>query len=132
MGSLGPHARRPYENIACTLQYLHTAGSLSSVHTPQGYGTGSLDRDADDLSALAAHLGARARVRGVALLGHSTGCQDIVRYVARHGPGARRAAARGSDTAAATYPDLLATVLQAPVGAGSRGRCSNSRQAGQC
>lgn len=95
---------------------------------PQGYGTGSLDRDADDLAALAAHLGARAGVRSVALLGHSTGCQDIVRYVARHGPGARQAAARGDGTAAA-YPDLLATVLQAPVGLHSIARCCSGRQA---
>ena len=41
--------------------------------------------------------------QGVVLIGHSTGCQDAVRYVARHRD-------------AADAARLLGVILQAPVG----------------
>eukprot|EP00198_Chlamydomonas_reinhardtii_P005998 XP_001695334.1 predicted protein [Chlamydomonas reinhardtii] len=50
--------------------------SLQSAWT--GYGTGSLDRDAADLRLLCAHLRQQHGIRGVVLVGHSTGCQDAV------------------------------------------------------
>ncbi|GLC57312.1 hypothetical protein PLESTB_001210500 [Pleodorina starrii] len=77
----------------------------------QGYGTGSLDRDAADLRLLCQHLRTRHDVTGVVLLGHSTGCQDTVRYVQRYGP----AASAGDHDSADPAPELLATILQAPV-----------------
>ncbi len=73
---------------------------LTSSH--QGWGTGSLDRDADELLLLARCLRAEHASEGMVIVGHSTGCQDAARYAARH---------RG---AAAAAP-LLGAVLQAPV-----------------
>jgi pimeloyl-ACP methyl ester carboxylesterase len=73
---------------------------LTSSH--QGWGTGSLDRDADELLLLARCLRAEHASEGIVILGHSTGCQDAARYAARH---------RG-DAAAAP---LRGVVLQAPV-----------------
>ena len=75
---------------------------LRSSHT--GWGTACLDGDAADLSLLADHLGSARGAVGLALVGHSTGCQDAVRYAgtqAGKGPAHR--------------PSLAAVVLQAPV-----------------
>ena len=85
---------------------------LSSSH--RGWGTSSLDRDADELLELSAHLRAHRGVEGIALLGHSTGCQDAVRYAERARDKTRgEAAAAGHDRAAAA--PLVGVVLQAPV-----------------
>lgn len=76
-----------------------------------GYGTGSLDRDADELSLLLGFLAAERGATAVALVGHSTGCQDAVHLI-RVAPPSVTALVR-----------LL--VLQAPVsdreGVGSEG-----------
>ena len=77
---------------------------LSSSHT--GWGLSSLDRDAEELHALAQHLAQQLGSRGMVLMGHSTGCQDGVRYAERY------AQPRAQDGAAAP---LLGVVLQAPV-----------------
>jgi len=53
---------------------------LSSSY--RGWGTGSLDEDAAELDKLLAHLNKERGIMEVALLGHSTGCQDVVRYLA--------------------------------------------------
>lgn len=75
---------------------------LRSSHT--GWGAASLDGDADDLALLADHLGAGRGASEVALVGHSTGCQDAVRYAGRH-----------AATGPPSRPALDAVVLQAPV-----------------
>ena len=82
---------------------------LSSSH--RGWGTSSLDRDAAELLELSAHLRARRGVDGIALLGHSTGCQDAVRYAERE-----REQQRGREGAGeiARAP-LVGVILQAPV-----------------
>ena len=106
---------------------------LSSSHV--GWGLASLDSDADELHQLAVHLGkeygsevcmhaallcpspplAQARTlspfsplltQGIVLVGHSTGCQDAVRYCQRH---------RGAGASAGAAPPLAGVVLQAPV-----------------
>lgn len=64
-----------------------------------GYGVCTLDDDVADLDLLVAYLMDAERFAGVALLGHSTGCQDAVHFVKT---GERRGAVR-------------AVVLQAPV-----------------
>ncbi|PNW82539.1 hypothetical protein CHLRE_06g283034v5 [Chlamydomonas reinhardtii] len=103
--------------------------SLQSAWT--GYGTGSLDRDAADLRLLCAHLRQQHGIRGVVLVGHSTGCQDAVRYMQRYcgaGPGAAAAPGAGQgggdaapaaagvqEEAEGEVAELLGTVLQAPV-----------------
>ncbi len=45
-----------------------------------GFGTGTLDRDCDEMEALVAHL-ATEGVRTVVLAGHSTGSQDVIHYL---------------------------------------------------
>lgn len=47
-----------------------------------GWGIGSLDQDAADLDTLLEFLALHRGISEVALLGHSTGCQDVVRYLA--------------------------------------------------
>ena len=54
---------------------------LSSSY--QMYGTSSLDRDAEELAQLVRHLKSDAGVTDYGIVGHSTGCQDAVRFV-RH------------------------------------------------
>ena len=88
-------ADRLADNGACLVQTL-----LTSSH--QGWGLGSLKRDADELLLLAQCLAADHDSQGVVLVGHSTGCQDAVEYARRH---------RANSTAA----PLLGAVLQAPV-----------------
>eukprot|EP01112_Ceratiomyxa_fruticulosa_P007043 TRINITY_DN1813_c0_g1_i1.p1 TRINITY_DN1813_c0_g1~~TRINITY_DN1813_c0_g1_i1.p1 ORF type:complete len:274 (+),score=41.52 TRINITY_DN1813_c0_g1_i1:863-1684(+) len=55
---------------------------LSSSYS--GYGTSSLAKDTEELDALIDYLLANRPVKNVCLLGHSTGCQDIVWYL-KHG-----------------------------------------------
>ncbi|XP_076892123.1 UPF0613 protein PB24D3.06c-like [Bidens hawaiensis] len=66
-----------------------------------GYGISSLKEDALELDQLINHLINKENSEGVVLLGHSTGCQDIVHYMR---------------TNAACSRAVRAAILQAPVG----------------
>jgi len=52
---------------------------LSSSYS--GYGISSLEQDALELDQLISYLINKENSEGVILLGHSTGCQDIVHYM---------------------------------------------------
>lgn len=65
-----------------------------------GFGTSSLQQDAMELDQLISHLINKEDSEGVVLLGHSTGCQDIVHYMGTNAACSR--AVRGA-------------ILQAPV-----------------
>ncbi|XP_054786583.1 UPF0613 protein PB24D3.06c isoform X2 [Prosopis cineraria] len=65
-----------------------------------GYGTSSLQQDAKELDQLINYLINKEDSEGVILLGHSTGCQDIVHYMR---------------TNAACSRAVRAAILQAPV-----------------
>ncbi|KAL9250568.1 UPF0613 protein PB24D3.06c-like protein, partial [Drosera capensis] len=65
-----------------------------------GYGTSSLEQDAAELDQLISYLINKKDSEGVVLLGHSTGCQDIVHYMR---------------TNAACSRAVRASILQAPV-----------------
>ncbi|GAA0139037.1 hypothetical protein LIER_00663 [Lithospermum erythrorhizon] len=71
---------------------------FSSSYT--GYGTSSLKQDAMELDQLISYLINKEESEGVVLLGHSTGCQDIVHYMRTNAACSR--AVRGA-------------ILQAPV-----------------
>ncbi|KAJ6911737.1 hypothetical protein NC652_022118 [Populus alba x Populus x berolinensis] len=71
---------------------------MSSSYT--GYGTSSLKQDASELDQLVSYLINKEDSEGVVLLGHSTGCQDIVHYMR---------------TNAACSRAVRAAILQAPV-----------------
>ncbi|OVA02971.1 Protein of unknown function DUF1749 [Macleaya cordata] len=71
---------------------------LSSSYT--GYGTSSLKQDAMELDQLISYLINKEDSEGVVLLGHSTGCQDIVHYMR---------------TNAACSRAVRAAIFQAPV-----------------
>ncbi|KAF5465625.1 hypothetical protein F2P56_015609 [Juglans regia] len=71
---------------------------LSSSYS--GFGTSSLQQDAKELDQLVSHLINKEDSEGVVLLGHSTGCQDIVHYMR---------------TNAACSRAVRAAILQAPV-----------------
>ncbi|KDP40101.1 hypothetical protein JCGZ_02099 [Jatropha curcas] len=71
---------------------------MSSSYT--GYGTSSLQQDAMEIDQLISYLINKENSEGVVLLGHSTGCQDIVHYMR---------------TSAACSRAVRAAILQAPV-----------------
>ncbi|KAL9233099.1 hypothetical protein vseg_008137 [Gypsophila vaccaria] len=71
---------------------------LSSSYT--AYGTSSLEQDATEIDQLISYLINKENSDGVILLGHSTGCQDIVHYMR---------------TNAACSRAVRAAILQAPV-----------------
>ncbi|GJV61038.1 UPF0613 protein [Tanacetum coccineum] len=71
---------------------------LSSSYS--GYGVSSLKEDASELDQLINYLINKEDSEGVVLLGHSTGCQDIVHYMR---------------TNAACSRAVRAAILQAPV-----------------
>ncbi|KAL3154068.1 hypothetical protein ABBQ32_013610 [Trebouxia sp. C0010 RCD-2024] len=71
----------------------------------QGWGIGSLDQDASDILQLTKFLKAEYASQAVILIGHSTGCQDAVRYAQRV-----QGDLKGSDAA-----PLAGIVLQAAV-----------------
>lgn len=77
---------------------------LTSSH--QGWGMGSLDRDANELLLLAKHLKSAFHCRRIMFIGHSTGCQDAVTVATKY------ANAHSDD---ADLPLLSGIVLQAPV-----------------
>ncbi|KAL1409298.1 hypothetical protein Q8F55_003277 [Vanrija albida] len=62
-----------------------------------GFGTGSLDRDCDELGSLVTHLGAND-VDTVVLMGHSTGSQAVLRYLSQ-----------------GTRPEVKGGILQSPA-----------------
>jgi pimeloyl-ACP methyl ester carboxylesterase len=72
---------------------------LSGSYT--GFGHGSLDRDAAELDELLQFLCLHRRAEQVAIVGHSTGCQDIVHYL-KHGK-------------SEWISKVVVAVLQAPV-----------------
>ena len=59
--------------------------SLTDDVRLQQFGLCSLDDDAEDLRLLAQHLQRERECTDWVLAGHSTGCQDAVRYVQRYG-----------------------------------------------
>jgi predicted alpha/beta-fold hydrolase len=61
-------------NIDWSLCQLHMRSSYT------GFGTGSLKRDFEDISAAIAYLLANGKYR-ITLMGHSTGSQDSIHYV---------------------------------------------------
>ncbi|KAI9114846.1 hypothetical protein K1719_013859 [Acacia pycnantha] len=65
-----------------------------------GYGTSSLQQDAKELDLLVNYLIDKEDSEGVILLGHSTGCQDIIHYMS---------------TNAACTRAVRAAIFQAPV-----------------
>ncbi|KAL5785441.1 hypothetical protein ACOSQ2_007833 [Xanthoceras sorbifolium] len=65
-----------------------------------GYGTSSLQQDAKELDQLISYLINKEDSEGVVLLGHSTGCQDVVHYIS---------------TNAACSRAVRSAILQAPV-----------------
>ncbi|KAL2922027.1 UPF0613 protein PB24D3.06c [Bienertia sinuspersici] len=71
---------------------------LSSSYT--AYGTSSLEQDAMELDQLISYLINKENSDGVVLLGHSTGCQDIVHYMR---------------TNAACSRAVRSAILQAPI-----------------
>ncbi|XP_020526886.1 UPF0613 protein PB24D3.06c [Amborella trichopoda] len=71
---------------------------FSSSYT--GYGTGSLKQDCLELDQLISYFINKENSEGVVLLGHSTGCQDIVHYM---------------QTNTACSRAVRAAILQAPV-----------------
>ena len=92
-------ARRIFPHFACPLRLIHRGPQVLLSSSYGGWGTASLSRDADELAALVAHLRAERGAVRVALMGHSTGCQDIVALLRRGDAAAR----------------VNAVVLQAPV-----------------
>ena len=54
-----------------------------------GYGTGSLQRDVDELECLVEHLRRERSAEVIAMVGHSTGCQDIVYFMKKANSSAR-------------------------------------------
>lgn len=67
-----------------------------------GFGTRSLEDDADELLALLKHLSTKSVLRKAIFIGHSTGCQDIVTLFGKHGREVRELCG-------------VSAVLQAPV-----------------
>eukprot|EP00897_Mesotaenium_endlicherianum_P006887 jgi/Mesen1/6226/ME000320S05418 len=65
-----------------------------------GYGIASLDQDAEEMEELINYLVTEEHSEGVVLVGHSTGCQDIVHYMKRDMEHSKA---------------VLGAVLQAPV-----------------
>ena len=73
----------------------------------QGYGVGSLDRDAKEMHELVVHLKEKRACEAFVIMGHSTGCQDAVRFVKRYGD-------------CADMPSLKGIILQGPVQSNQR------------
>lgn len=91
-----PLARALRENGTATLVQPLLTSSYG------GFGISSLDTDANEILELLRYLGAKRGFTKFVLIGHSTGCQDIVHFFRKHG---------GTPEAAAVH----GAVLQGPV-----------------
>lgn len=77
--------RRRWVETASPLSYGPQLTCRVQIHWSSaydGFGTGSLDRDCDELGSLVAHLRANG-VHTVVLMGHSTGSQAVLRYLSQ-------------------------------------------------
>ena len=84
-GLLGCQYVESLSQMAMKEQYMFVQPTLSSSWT--GYGTSNLTQDVlelDDLLSSTARMRQMTELRTVVLIGHSTGCQDIVHYM-KHG-----------------------------------------------
>lgn len=72
----------PLESVLVAKDWSLVQPILSSSYT--GFGHGSLDRDVQELDQLIDYLVAHRECDTVAMVGHSTGTQDIVHYI-KHG-----------------------------------------------
>jgi len=84
-------------DIAAPLGWRVIQPILRSSYT--GWGLGSLDEDVADIDSLLENSVAERGITSAVLLGHSTGCQDVVKFLA---DGAKRTMVKGA-------------ILQAPV-----------------
>jgi pimeloyl-ACP methyl ester carboxylesterase len=82
---------------------------FSSSH--KGWGLSNLNTDADELLMLSRHLQQHYNAEGIAIIGHSTGCQDIMRYAEKL---SSRSQEKGHPYSPPPLP-LLAAVLQGPA-----------------
>ncbi len=100
------------EAQACMLAWCACFTSLHACPPPQlsssytGYGLSSLDRDAEELRLLLAHLKQHYQSEGVLLCGYSTGAQITVRYMQK----------QSNNKPCADVPPVLGTVLQSGEG----------------
>jgi pimeloyl-ACP methyl ester carboxylesterase len=79
------HARRYVDSLTSELDA--EGWSVVQVVLSSSYmqfGLSSLDTDAEELNMLIDHLKERDGASQVVIAGHSTGCQDAVRYVQRY------------------------------------------------
>ncbi|KAI9851018.1 MAG: hypothetical protein M1838_004629 [Thelocarpon superellum] len=72
-----PYTRLIAAALPSTWSYTETL--ITSSYT--GWGTGSLGRDADEIAQLVTYVRAQRPGGKIVLMGHSTGCQDTVRYI---------------------------------------------------
>jgi pimeloyl-ACP methyl ester carboxylesterase len=75
---------KPLEEACKNLGWSLVQPLISSSHT--GFGHGNLERDTSELDALIVYLTNHQNAKHVALVGHSTGCQNSVHYL-KHGKG---------------------------------------------
>lgn len=77
-----------------------------------GWGVGSLDEDASEIAMLARFLTSEMQSQEFVLLGHSTGCQDAVRYL---NTSQSRVTHPDAEVTQPEYPQPKGVILQAPV-----------------
>jgi hypothetical protein len=105
-----PYLSDLYEEVCGTVNDVDVPTSSWSVVQPtlqssySGFGHGSLQRDCDEIVELIEYLSTHRNGRRFALLGHSTGCQDLV-YFWKHAKSA----------ANFDKSNIKLLILQAPV-----------------
>jgi pimeloyl-ACP methyl ester carboxylesterase len=86
-------------SLGCTLATIQLSSSANQ------YGVGSLSQDANEIYDALAYLDRECAVGQVVLVGHSTGCQDLVQLFRK----------RATDIEVQLKLNVVALVLQAPV-----------------
>ncbi|KAI4626983.1 uncharacterized protein J4E87_004324 [Alternaria ethzedia] len=80
----------PYPSlIASSLPLTWSLAEVLLTSSYSGWGTGSLARDATELGECVAHFKKLRPGKKIVLMGHSTGCQDIMEYLLGKGNEAR-------------------------------------------
>ncbi|GAX79979.1 hypothetical protein CEUSTIGMA_g7418.t1 [Chlamydomonas eustigma] len=121
-GMLGLSYSRPLSKALNNLHWSLVQIQLSSSYS--GYGTSCLDTDALEVHMLMQYLRQHHASKSIVLLGHSTGCQIVVRYMQKRstaladGDACKQALGEEhvfNRMALRDTPPILGTVLQAAV-----------------
>ena len=110
-----PYAKELEQKVSksSTLSWSLVQPIISSSYL--GFGSGDLNRDSKELTLLLSYLKQYHRAESVVIIGHSTGCQNIVHWLKHYYQKNNDLNKHDLELSSHILPQVTAVVLQAPV-----------------